>query len=510
MKKPKIILIGFAILIVGFLIGLMMGGSSDSTNPTSNNKEIKKSKKQIFTCSMHPQIRMDKPGFCPICSMPLVPVTDQESSAENMNSLKLSDYALAMASVETTEVKYQEISSDIKTYGDIHFDPQSYATVTARVDGYAEKIFANISGTNINAGDHLLEIYSPDILVAEQELLIALQSGKDSPLVTSSKLKLLRWGFSEKQINDVIETKKIVDVVTLYSPITGTIIEKNIIENSAFKMGDALYKIVNLDTVWAHLDIYERDLALIRKGQKVEIYVEAYPGEVFTGTVSYSEPEINEMTRTLHLPVQIDNKSHKLKMGMYVSAVIKVTLDSSGHAIEPNIEGKYTCPMHPQIIKEKSGNCPVCGMPLVKVASKDNSNSAKEKDEISKNEKSLNSILSIPASAVLDSGTRRIVYIDKGASTFESRDVILGPRGGDYYPVIKGLNLGERVVTRGGFFIDSQFQIMGSPSLYYSGGAQASSKQGSNFQSDKAENKEIDNKSNDSEPKQKPSSTHKH
>lgn len=501
MKKPKIILIGFAILIVGILIGLMMGGSSDSTNTTSNSKENKKTKKQIFTCSMHPQIRMDKPGDCPICSMPLEPISDQDSSAENMNTLKLSDYALAMASVETTEVNYREINADIKTYGDIHFDPQSYATVTARVDGYAEKIFANISGTNINAGDRLLEIYSPDILVAEQELLIALQSGKDSPLVTSSKLKLRRWGFSENQINEVIETKKIVDVVNLYSPITGTIIEKNIIENSAFKMGDALYKIVNLDNVWVHLDIYERDLAMIRKGQKVEISVEAYPGEVFSGIVSYSEPEINELTRTLHLPVQIDNKSHKLKMGMYVSGVIKVTLDSTGHAIEQSIEGKYTCPMHPQVIKEQSGNCPVCEMALVKVVSKDDN---------SKNEKSVNKILTIPVSAVLDSGSRKIVYIAKDASTFESRDVILGPRSGDYFPVLKGLYSGERVVTRGGFFIDSQFQIMGSPSLYYPGGLQTSAKKEENTSEHHSDTKETENKPNDNEPKQKPNSAHKH
>lgn len=504
MKKPKIILIGFAILIVGFLIGLLMGGGSGSANSNSNNMELKKSKKQIFTCSMHPQIRMDKPGDCPICSMPLEPISDQDSSAENMNTLKLSDYAMKMASVETTEVDYREINAEIRTYGDIHFDPQSYATVTARVDGYAEKIFANISGTNINAGDHLLEIYSPDILVAEQELLIALQSGKDSPLVASSKLKLLRWGFSEKQINEVIETKKIVDVVTLYSPITGTIIEKNIIENSAFKMGDALYKIVNLDIVWAHLDIYERDLALIRKGQKVEISVEAYPGEIFTGTVSYSEPEINEMTRTLHLPVQIDNKSHKLKMGMYVSAVIKVTLDSTGHAIEPSIIGKYTCPMHPQVITEQSGSCPVCEMPLVKVVSKDS------KENKSKNENSLNSIIAIPVSAVLDSGNRKIVYVAKDASTFESREVILGPRGGDYFPVLKGLYSGERVVTRGGFFIDSQFQIMGSPSLYYPGGLQSTSNQEEKASGHNSDTKETKNKSNENEPKQTPSSTHKH
>lgn len=499
MKQPKIIIGGIVILLIGIFSGRMMAPRSSNTNVNSV-KENQTKKKQTYTCSMHPQIRSDKPGNCPICSMPLVPITDQEQSEENAQTLKLSEYAIQMASIETTEVKFSELNSEIKTFGDIHFDPQSYATVTARIDGYAQKIFANISGVNINAGDHLLEIYSPDILIAEQELLIALQSGKDSPLVTSSKLKLLRWGFSEKQVNEVIETKKMVSVVTLYSPISGTIIEKNVIENSAFKMGDVLYKIVNLDTVWAHLNIYERDLALIRKGQKVEIKVEAYPGETFAGTVSYSEPEIDEMTRTLHLPIQINNNEHKLKMGMYVTATIKATLGVDGQGVDSGTENKYSCPMHPQIIKDEPGNCSICGMALVKVERKANSD-----------KKMNNQILAVPVSAVLDSGYRKIVYVAKDSHSFESRDVILGPRSGDSYPVLKGLKLGELVVTRGGFFIDSQFQIMGSPSLYYPGGLQAKSnhEHGAASKTGDKVNPPIIPK-NDEDQKPKPNSSHQH
>jgi Cu(I)/Ag(I) efflux system membrane fusion protein len=171
------------------------------------------------------------------------------------------------------------------------------------------------------------------------------------------------------------------------------------------------------------------------------------------------------MTRTLHLPIQINNKDHKLKMGMYVSAIIKATLGADGQAVEPGIEGKYTCPMHPQIIKDEPGNCPICEMPLVKVLNKETSDKI---DSVK--------LLAVPVSAVLDSGARKIVYVAKSKQTFELREVILGPRSGDAFPVLKGLILGERVVTRGGFFIDSQFQIMGSPSLYYQGGLQADSK----------------------------------
>ena len=209
MKQPKIIIGGIVILLIGIFCGMMLPSLTSQSN-SSREIDEKPKKKQIYTCSMHPQIRMPNPGDCPICSMPLTLITDQDQATDEMQTLKLSDYAMQMASIETSEVTYRELNSEIKTFGDIHFDQQSYATVTARVDGYAEKIFANISGVNINAGDHLLEIYSPDILVAEQELLIALQSGKEGPLVDSSKLKLIRWGFSEKQIKEVIETKKLL------------------------------------------------------------------------------------------------------------------------------------------------------------------------------------------------------------------------------------------------------------------------------------------------------------
>lgn len=535
MKKPKLIIFGIVILIIGFIGGRMIGDKTSAQNSEKEGSVSAIKKNKVYTCSMHPQIRMGAPGDCPICSMPLVLIADQEQSSDNANTLKLSDYAIQMASIETSKIIRQKLNSEIKTFGDIHYDPQSLATITARVDGYAEKLFANISGVEIKANDHLLNIYSPDLLVAQQELLIALQSEKSGPLVESAKQKLRLWSFSEKQINEIIETKKVVDVVTLYSPISGTIIEKNIIENSAFKMGDVLYRIANLDLVWAHLDIYERDIALIRKGQKVDVTVEAYPGEVFTGTVSYLEPEIDEISRTLHLPILIENKDHKLRMGMYVGAIIKASLGADGKVMEPKVVGKYTCPMHPQILKEEPGQCPICNMDLEKVDSKTPEVESKSiekkgndykvikpeligkytcpmhpqiiKDEPGQcpicnmnleknNSESLTKEiypLVVPFSAVLDSGTRKIVYVDKGGNIFESREVVLGSKAGDWFPVLSGLKEGERVVTRGGFLIDSQMQINGNPSLYYPGGLQANIQHhhGESDKSDAKENKDF-------------------
>ncbi|MGQ9651934.1 MAG: efflux RND transporter periplasmic adaptor subunit [Phycisphaerae bacterium] len=512
MKRHTIILGGIAILLVTLVIGFFVGRwtGHSATGPVGVVGGAATQK--VYTCSMHPQIRLDRPGKCPICEMPLIPASAVQSAEGATPVLTLSEQALAMASVETTPVAYRDLSRDLRAVGKIQYNEPSLATVTARVDGYAEKLFVNVTGVNIKAGDHLVEVYSPDLLVAEREMLIALRDGTSGPLVESSKVKLRNWGLTDKQIDDLITSRKIADRVTLYSPITGTVIEKMIVENSAFKAGDALYRIANLDTVWAYLDIYEFDLAWVRYGQKVELTTESYPGQVFTGMVTFVEPVLNEQTRTIRVPVLIENKRHALKPGMYVSAVIKAVLGPDGRAAPTGIEGKFTCPMHPQVVKDVVGSCPMCNMPLeqipgggahethahhVAAQALANRYSCPMKCEgdktyeepgncpvchmkldkivspTSPHKTADRGLLAVPVGAVLDSGTRKIVYVEKGRGTFEPHEVILGPRSGDFFPVLKGLVEGERVVTRGGFLIDSQFQITGHPSLYYPGGLHA-------------------------------------
>lgn len=498
----------FAVLIVGFFAGRWTGRSAVAPAGVDRGTEIQ----QVYTCSMHPQVRLDKPGKCPICEMPLIPASPEISAESSIPVLTLSEQALAMASVETAPVIYRDLSRDLRAVGKIQYNEPSLATVTARVDGYAEKLFVNVTGVTVKAGDHLVEFYSPDLLVAEQELLIALRDGASSPIVESFKVKLRNWGMPQKQVDQIVKTKKIAERTTLYSPITGTVIEKVIVENSAFKAGDILYRIANLDTVWVYLDIYEFDLAWVRYGQTVELSTEAYPGQIFTGVVTFVEPLLNEQTRTIRVPIHIENKRHALKPGMYVSAVIKAALGPDGEAAPTGIEGKFACPMHPQIIRDGAGLCPICDMPLEQIPEdithKANGHLAisqtsadkyvcpmkcegdKTYDEpgvcpicdmklikiaspASSGTMTRNSLLAVPVSAVLNSGTRSIVFVEKGRGTFELREVILGPRSSGYFPVLKGLVEGERVVTRGGFLIDSQFQILGHPSLYYPGGLQA-------------------------------------
>ncbi|MCI0651916.1 MAG: efflux RND transporter periplasmic adaptor subunit [Planctomycetes bacterium] len=498
MTRASFIRASLALLSVfslGFLGGRWMQSEHGVMNASSANLDASA---QVFTCSMHPQVRLDRPGNCPICAMPLILATGDDSGGSARPTLTLSSHAVAMAGVETVAVTFRELRHELRAVGKIQYNEPSLATVTARVDGYAERLFVNVTGVDIKAGDHLLEAYSPDLFVAQQELLIALQDPNGGPLVDAARLKLLRWGLTQEQIGHLVDSRKFADRVTFYSPIAGTVIEKTIVENSAFKAGDVLYRVANLDTVWAYLDIYEFDLPWIRYGQAVRLETEAHPGQIFEGMVTFVEPVLNDETRTVRVPIHIENANHALKPGMFVSAVISAELGPDGRAAATGVEGKFACRMHPQILKDQAGICQQCGMELAVIPGSTTDAMSKAayacpmKCEAGKVygapgncpvcQMALESnapvstgsgLLAIPVSAVLDSGTRSIVYVDRGMGSYEAREVTLGPRCDEYIPVLRGLIAGERVVTQGGFLIDSQFQITGHPSLFYPGGLHA-------------------------------------
>ena len=299
MKRKRIVIALVLLLVAGG--GFLLGRSTKPGHGDSQSSaESAPTSGQVYTCSMHPQVRLDRPGKCPICEMPLIPAASASSGSGGEPMLQLSDHALAMASVETTPVARRELARDLRAVGKIQYNEASLATVTARVDGYAERLFVNFTGVEIKAGDHLAEVYSPELIVAQQELLIALQSSAGEqvgPLVETAKLKLKRWGMTDEQISELVASRKITDRVTLYSPIQGTVIEKSIFENSAFKAGDALYRVANLDSVWVYLDIYEYDLGWVRYGQRVELTAEALPGRAFEGRVTFVQPLVNEEDR---------------------------------------------------------------------------------------------------------------------------------------------------------------------------------------------------------------------
>jgi Cu(I)/Ag(I) efflux system membrane fusion protein len=301
MKRPVAVTAGLAILLAVAFTGYFTGRSSRQPLPATESSGTA-APQRVYTCSMHPQVRLAQPGNCPICEMPLIPAGGAPSAGDDVPALTLSEQALAMASVETTPVAYREMSRALRAVGKVAYHEPSLATITARVDGYAERLFVNVTGVDVQAGDHLVEIYSPDLLVAQQELLIALRGGTNSPLVASARIKLRNLGLTTGQIEELATSQTPAERVTLQTPSAGTVIEKTIVENSAFKAGDVLYRIANLEQVWVYLEIYEFDLAWVRDGQAVEITTEAYPGRLFTGTVAFVEPVLNERTRTVRVP----------------------------------------------------------------------------------------------------------------------------------------------------------------------------------------------------------------
>lgn len=525
-RRTAIVLVSLIVLVAaaaGYLLGSARSGSGGRSNvpgAAGGTADAPSTAKQVYTCSMHPQVRLDQPGNCPICEMPLIPAASATTAAGEAPMLQLSEHAVSMASVETVAIERRPLSRDLRAVGRIEYNESSLATITPRVDGFAERLFVSFTGVEIRKGDHLAEVYSPELLVAQQELLIALQAGAGNSLAEVAKTKLRLLGLTEQQVTDLVEKKQTTDRVTLYSPISGTVIEKGIVEKASFKAGDALYRIANLDSVWVYLEIYEYDLPWVRYGQNVRITAQAIPGRTFDGVVTFVQPVVNEQSRTVRVPVYVDNKDHALKPGMFVTAIIAADLTSEGRAAPTGVEGRYSCPMHPQVLADEVGACPICQMPLEKIpdgaaaagsdqhAAHDTTASAapvpaaakyycpmkcegektydqpgrcpvcnmklKEVQVVPAAAAQGSGVLAVPVSAVLDSGTRQIVYIEKSRGLFEPRELTLGPRAGEYFAVIAGLAGGERVVTRGNFLIDSQFQVTGHPSLFYPGGLHAS------------------------------------
>ncbi|QYK48347.1 MAG: efflux RND transporter periplasmic adaptor subunit [Phycisphaeraceae bacterium] len=532
MKRNTIILSVLLVAVLAAAGGYWLGSGGGHRPPPASGAPAGPAPapaKQTYTCSMHPQVRLDQPGDCPICEMPLIPAAAATAGAAGAAgeapTLQLSEHALAMASVETVAVESRPLARELRAVGRIEYNESSLATITPRVDGYAERLFVNFTGVAIRQGDHLAEVYSPELLVAQQELLIAMQAGDaGEALVNVAKTRLRLLGLTDEQIALLVEQKQTTDRVTLYSPISGTVIEKAIVEKASFRAGDILYRIANLDSVWVYLEVYEFDLPWIRHGQRVRLSAEAIPGRTFEGLVTFVQPIVNDQSRTVRIPVHIDNTDHALKPGMFVTASIEASLTAEGRAAPTGVEGKYTCPMHPQVLREADGECPICEMSLEQIpgdpvevhgdasahAADAHAHEAAPGETPSlatkyfcpmkcEGEKTYDQpgrcpvckmklkempaeagasggtggVLAVPVAAVLDSGTRRIVYVEKARGLFEPRQLTLGPRAGAYYPVLSGVSAGERVVTRGNFLIDSQFQVTGHPSLFYPGGLHA-------------------------------------
>jgi Cu(I)/Ag(I) efflux system membrane fusion protein len=403
--KKYIVYLG--ILAVGLLLGWILFGSSSKPEAEHNHSEVEESN-QMWTCSMHPQIMQPEAGDCPICGMDLIP---SEAGADGLaaDEFKLTENAMALANIQTTVVGKGNLEGNtIKLSGKIAENEEANAVQVSYFSGRIERLNVSFTGEEVRKGQLLATIYSPELYAAQQELITAASLKESQPaLYKAVRNKLKLWKLSENQINQIEETQKVKENFPVYATVSGTVAEKLVEQGDYIKQGQPLLKIANLNTVWGNFDVYENQIDLFKKGQEVMITTNAYTNKEFKGKVDFIDPVLNTKTRTVTLRVVLNNKDDVFKPGMFVTA---------------NIEG----------VKNKNKEA-----------------------------------LSIPASAVLWTGERSVVYLKTNPDqpVFEMRDVTLGNQIGNEYEVLEGLFAGNEIVTNGTFTVDAAAQLQGKKSM---------------------------------------------
>jgi Cu(I)/Ag(I) efflux system membrane fusion protein len=372
--------------------------------------------------------------------------------------------------LETSPVIRKFVAAEVRMVGKVDFDETRVSYISAWIPGRLDRLFIDYTGIPVRKGDHMAEIYSPDLLTAQEELLQAvklsssLQTSESEIIrrtalttVTAARAKLRLWGFTAEQIATIEKRGTPGDHMTIYSPGEGIVIHKNAQEGMYVETGTRIYTIADLSKVWIQLDAYESDLNLIRYGGVVEFTTETYPGKTFEGTISFIDPIINSATRTAKVRVIVENPTLKLKPGMFVRAIARPMVAQDGRVMNSGLAGKWISPMHPEVVKDGPGSCDVCGMPLV---------TAESLGYVA--EGNQNAPLLIPVTAAMKTGKRAVAYVeipDQEKPTYEGREIQVGVRLGNFYVVKSGLDEGERVVTRGAFKLDAELQIRAKPSM---------------------------------------------
>ena len=356
---PHALLIALGIAIGIVAAGMFLSGQSKSVDPHAGHRmaaDDQEKKIKYWTCSMHPQIKLPTQGQCPICGMDLIPAHEDGNpdidEGESI-SLTLSKAARRLAELETVEAQYREVSKEVRLTGKIDYDESRLSYISAWMPGRIDRLYVDFTGTRVRKGDHLIKLYSPELLATQEEYLQALKNLKaggksrlniirDTAKTTlaSSEKKLRLYGISKKQIHDLGRRGKPMERMTIYSPIAGTVIHKNGFEGMYVKTGDRIYTIADLSKVWLFLDAYESDIQWLHYGQQVKVETESYPGEMFKGKIAFIEPFVHEKTRTIKLRVNVDNTDKKLKPGMFVRATIKSVVGSGGKVYAQELAGK--------------------------------------------------------------------------------------------------------------------------------------------------------------------------
>lgn len=403
-----------------------------------------------YFCPMHPSIVRDSPNEkCPICFMPLSKRKKGDAHIEALpagivNRVQLTPYRVVLAGVSTWQVDFVPLAKDISAAGYIEFNERGQRAVAARVAGRIDKLFANETGKMVSAGDLLASLYSPDLFVTAQNLREAKAAGNASTL-ESARNRLRLQGIDDGQIDEIVAADKADPHVMIRSPISGHIIKKYVREGQYVEEGSSLYDLADLSTVWIQAQIYEDDMAFLPAGDEHGAYdsialpvtatTRALPGQSFSGKLAFVYPHADQFTRTVTVRFEVDNPDHKLRPGATATVTLQVP---------------------PKDIKSLAD--------------------ASQSDPESVTMFAAGRVLAVPESSVIDTGTQRIVYRETLPGVYEGVVASLGalmtnPDGGRFFPVLKGLAKGDRVVTSGSFLVDAETRLNPAAGSIYFGGS---------------------------------------
>lgn len=402
--KRYILYIG--ILILGLLLGWFIFGEN-STNKIRSEENAKEKSEEIWTCSMHPQIRQPEPGDCPICGMDLIPL--EANSNSNPLVFEMSEDALKIANIQTTKIGAETVNGKgLSLSGKIKPNETQSASIVSHISGRIEKLFVSYTGESVSKGQKIASVYSPNLITAQKELLEAHKVKATNPKLFEATLNKLKfWKIKDKQIESIINSQEIIETFNIYANFSGVILKKKVSVGDYIKEGEVLFDIQNLNQLWAVFDVYETDLVRVKVGKKVSFTTPSIPNKIFTSKITFVNPVINPTTRTSTVRANIINKNNLLKPEMFLEGVIDKIVQMSESLL-------------------------------------------------------------VPKSAVLWTGEKSVVYVklpNLSIPSFEFREVILEESNGDNYLVLDGLENGDEVVTNGAFVIDASAQLNNQSSM---------------------------------------------
>ena len=390
-------------LILGYF--LFSSNSDNKADAKSNHSQVE----EVWTCSMHPQIRKPEPGDCPICGMDLI-LADNSSNG-NPLVFEMTEDAMKIANIQTSIVGQNSNTGEgLFLSGKIETDETVASSIVSHIPGRIEKLYVSFTGDRVTKGQRIAAIYSPDLITAQRELLEAYKFKDDSPqLLEASKNKLRYWKVSNQEINQIIKSGQVKELFDIKADFSGVIQKKKVSVGDYLGKGEVLFELQNLSKLWAVFDVYEADLKSVELGEEITFTTTSISGTEFKGVISFIDPFINPATRTAKVRLKVNNSSYVLKPEMFIRGKIELG-----------------------------------------------------------NTKSIDTRLTVPKTATLWTGERSVVYVklpNLAAPSFEYREVQLGATIGDEYEVLKGLSIGDEVVTHGAFVIDASAQLNNQVSM---------------------------------------------